>query len=641
MNWTGGRLFRGTRKQGDLTARQREHFAKAKTGHRTSEQRKNPRGWIVFGNPAESGRSHVSRSISREDTHRGEKGISFFPQPSPKFSMRNKSAIRHSRKSDSYQPTDDRFKLKSEPVPTLQDDLYDATPEPMDRKRLRNPSMAGQKALNICQETTFEKRRRLLNKEDWVGIAMQRPVNFQFPSTYGDQIGRRRTVTDRRRARYSSKSNIQLPAFMTNTKPYSPCQTDTLNRLPMQRKHDVRIAIGDRVVQTGIGSSSANSQRQRSSSHTQLLSSYVSSSDVMLLDSQGDPLRSPYMWNNRKSSTGDSAIAEKGTYALEEKLATPYLGRPMSKRSILEAEKGLFSRRLSIIGNSVRGSNNLLAELDQDGIHSNGDIRFLTSPVSVQHPKPQSLRVFSLLHSSPTELADSIAVQIGRQKPVVPNSQILDNEIWETWIGDLSGEGHTQDDNDDQFYQSNISISPGISAEYRQFSWVETHSPARAPLSQSKVISLIDEEIGDLHSEGDDSTHRILYDHHELAKQKYTKSREQAKYRNDGIKGESTVELNCSTKATPQSQTVINTRESMSKTTAVKESTPDPSPDPEEVWRKFVFSDSDDESIRSNSHCRHDLSVICVKKTMHSSSSIYANPSITETPRSESQSMSS
>jgi hypothetical protein len=83
------------------------------------------------------------------------------------------------------------------------------------------------------------------------------------------------------------------------------------------------------------------------------------------------------------------------------------------------------------------------------------------SPGSIKQPIPRSSKVSSILRSSSTEIAYSTVAQVGKIKAVVPSSQVLDNEIWETWMASLY--------NEEQLYEEDgtvgaaRSISPGIS----------------------------------------------------------------------------------------------------------------------------------------------------------------------------------
>jgi hypothetical protein len=85
------------------------------------------------------------------------------------------------------------------------------------------------------------------------------------------------------------------------------------------------------------------------------------------------------------------------------------------------------------------------------------------SPTLIKHPIPRSSKVSSILNSGSSEIANSTAAQVGKVKPVVPSSQVLDNETWETWMAPLLDEVNCQPKNEEDSVAQERSISPGIS----------------------------------------------------------------------------------------------------------------------------------------------------------------------------------
>jgi hypothetical protein len=71
----------------------------------------------------------------------------------------------------------------------------------------------------------------------------------------------------------------------------------------------------------------------------------------------------------------------------------------------------------------------------------------------------------ALLRPASSEIAESTVAQLGKVKPVVPSSQNLENEIWETWIAPEQNHDQLSDSayfNENRNVQR-FSISPGIS----------------------------------------------------------------------------------------------------------------------------------------------------------------------------------
>jgi hypothetical protein len=228
------------------------------------------------------------------------------------------------------------------------------------------------------EESLSEKRRKILRKGDWVSIGFQRPPQLDFVGPKSQyEIGRRRRVTDGHQAQYNRSRKLHWHFPELETSRPRPLPSDEVEERITRRfgRPDVKISIGGRVVPPGISSSSVSSKRaSRSSARPQSYRPPSKSSDIMLLDYQG-------VSSNKISSHSQSITSQQ-------------------RQEVRETQEP----------------------------------RFSSSSASLQHPIPQSSKVSSLLRSASSNIAESLIAHVGRHQPVVPSSQILDNEVWETWM---------------------------------------------------------------------------------------------------------------------------------------------------------------------------------------------------------------
>jgi hypothetical protein len=397
--------------------------------------------------------------------------------------------------------------IKGEPA--LDEDLYEATPPPHRKKREREDwepaSNSGNEILSDTEESMLSKRRRLILKGDWVGVGFQRPPQLTFVATrQQDKVAKRRRITDGHQARYSTRQAIITSPFAKRNRapliePPSAQQSLRVN----PGRSDVRISIGGKVVPPGISSSSVHS-KSNGHQHTVLSDRPATrSSDVMLLDNEQRVFCG--IESHRGLVTGEVKCYDAESrqyYSLYQHPGLPVHHHPMNEPLFRTSSKssashgghrGQDSKERHNAGR-VQNTNERQSSHSQDRLHRERDLTsdmvdsprhlkriksrdieskrpgstrlstpIYSSSVSLQHPKPQSSRVSSILQSASTEIDESTVAQVGREKPVVPSSQVLDNEVWESWLAPLQAEGGEVDQGQPGMNQR-ISISPGISA---------------------------------------------------------------------------------------------------------------------------------------------------------------------------------
>lgn len=478
MNWTGGRLQRHSGKSirgGALTSRQKEHFAKVKANLRSGGQRNIPAKWSIFdkttanqsqrqplGSYANPGRKQEHLCTSTGERKESEVQREYWEererhdQPSEPVSHRTESQ-KHA-------------KTCSTPIelgrtsPIYDEDLYNATPPPLRIKRERAASPELQDVPQIHEsrepkgESFEQKRRKLLNKADWVGLSIRRLPKLKFnPPKHDEDIGRRRKVIDGHRARYST--------YQTRiSSPFAPRKVQTLemeggHMRAGRAKSGVRISIGGRVVPPGFSSSSRPSKLVRQS--TPRMMHTISSSDEMLLDDE-------YITVDRDFLNSDRFVSAFG--------ANPHCSgglqddRMSISPSIDKNARGTYEdqRRLNDSGRQplkATSTNEILLQSSSNA--SSLSHRSETSVCRMQQPKPMRPAKHGVLHLSSPKCTSSVLAQVGGVRSVVPEDQAMDNEIWKTWIErptqSIDYDNHVDQDKRNSRGRK-ISISPGISA---------------------------------------------------------------------------------------------------------------------------------------------------------------------------------
>jgi hypothetical protein len=500
MNWTGGRLSRHSGSSNPVKARQKQHFAKVQQALRSGPKNHSPIKWTFFDHVVgDRERSQRETSAARHTTlqaydHRdSQSNRKHHGHLTSTGHAAQQSSSRHS--SQSLEITQGRQIL----VPVMQqpkrvptDDLYNATPPPREAERKQEESAAVSEMKNIVdqeEESLSEKRRKILRKGDWVGVTIQRPLRLSFTSPRKEEnIGRRRKITDGHRARYSSKQlHITSPfpnkrGLLVNQR---SSQGGPQNREPPRA--DVRISIGGRVVPPGVSSSSAP-RRMGSHSTTAHRRSQTTSSDMMLLDPNASAghesprvpssnlaairysMGSHQRIHNQDFSLNNTSLA----LGLEQGHHIPYVAEDSANGwAIRNSETA--SEPEGKDQHPVGHQNNLephpntrhvgITPAPENNNHYPRRLIFSSSTASIHHPAPQSSRVSVLLRSASSDVAESTMAQVGKNKPVIPSSQVLENEIWETWIAPEKKYDYSSDCNE-QGSVLRVPISPGVSTSH-------------------------------------------------------------------------------------------------------------------------------------------------------------------------------
>ncbi|KAI0836754.1 hypothetical protein F5Y06DRAFT_288380 [Hypoxylon sp. FL0890] len=148
MNWTEGNLSRHSRgrQRNELVTRQKQHFAKVRNGLLKGGIKQSPISISFFG-------THHPRDL----THRDNSGDATYRQPSSPLLV---------------------------------------------AKRKRTRDLQGD---SEHQSSIREKRKKLLDKADWVGLELQQPIDITFPGQLQTSTGSRWARVDRPRARGMQK----------------------------------------------------------------------------------------------------------------------------------------------------------------------------------------------------------------------------------------------------------------------------------------------------------------------------------------------------------------------------------------------------------------------------------------------------
>lgn len=474
MNWTGGGLSRHSRRgaTASLNQRQKAHFVKVQNNLRNDTKKQSPIKWSIFGKIQVQQADHERQSSVESPRSYIREASQLLAHGTPRYTKSNGLVSRDSHVSQLHEP---QHSQQQEDV--REDDLYSATPQPLE-KRKHQVRVSGN-GLYEEEEIDFvsKKRKRLLEKGDWVGISYQRPLQMKFASpNHTENVGRRRKITDGHRVQYANRQSTLASPFITRARPPSLQKFDTRDR---RGRTDVRIHIGDRVVPPGISSSTAPSRRsRRHSAHRQIRGQpQVASSDVMLLDNEevlasalslivnetafGDQQSEAFDYDhyNRSQHSPGAHFEDAGGHDDDESGRDGQFDNGTNGRQFGDEENSVQIYHNPYSTEADRESSPYLAEGSVSPI-----LGTPFSPTLIKHPIPQSARVSSILHSGSSEIANSTLAQVGKVKPLIPSSQILGNEIWETWMVPLHNEEQFNGQSNDEYnIEQGRSISPGIS----------------------------------------------------------------------------------------------------------------------------------------------------------------------------------
>ncbi|KAG9249055.1 hypothetical protein BJ878DRAFT_200458 [Calycina marina] len=612
MNWTGGGLSRhSSRKTGALTEKQKQYFSKVQTG----AKKKSPQAWTILGHLVKE-QNHRSQSIGTGRQHdigrrSRDSSVSLLPRDSIAGPHIRRDRVRHFSVGSRHDSgVLDPVKIKQEFLEKPPNDLYDASP-PRDRKRKRqSPVSKAEKK----KRTISDMRKRLLQKGDWVGVTVRKPVQYKYEApTYSNKFGQRRATVQQ--AQYSSRQMTIISPFAPRIRRDSTHESVSREHQPNGRT-DVRISIGGTMKRPGISSSTAPSRRHTGPEHAQAFGSEAASSDVMLLDhedsfSDSFQCRGQSIFNHAYSpSCNPGGKVSRSNIKSYQRPRTPH----MHCRAVQRRDDGQQSEHVKRTHTQ---------QSSEQSSPSNGHdecVIFSSSSVAVQHPKPQSSRRSILLEFSSSDLPDSIVAHVGKPKTAVLPSQIMDNKIWESWVGVLDG------GDDDLEQSSERRVSPGVSEmathqvnDNQDKSLLSTWLPIK--LGIGGVIPSSPPEMITTTPQARSATSFDSSKEREFAELQHAYSAEIQSSLSRSIEANERMPL-------PQRPAPIQ-----------KPATP--KQDADEVWKKFVFDDETDEDDEgSEESSRQVVAAVRAKSTvlcMQAPSSMAGNLSATDSTNSRQQ----
>ncbi|KAI1466102.1 uncharacterized protein F4812DRAFT_452036 [Daldinia caldariorum] len=326
MNWTEGNLSRHSRgrQRNELLTRQKQHFAKVRNNHLKSGHTHSPVSISFLG-------AQHSRDLGRRD---GSGSVA--------------------------------YKLPSSPL------LKEK------RKRFRgSPSDQG------YQVPSREKRKSLLDKEDWVGLSLQQPIDITFPGqvqastgSRWSKVGHPRAYTTRKRREYSDAS--QLGASYD------------LNGPPL------KIQIGSQEILPSVGTLSQSGTKRYNP---------VAQPATSLPRRRSDIASSPEL-----SQTKQPYVVPKGNQPLQI---------PKDERNGKAREQGT----------------TYLAPIEK-AVSPEEPTHIVYSSSIIHEPTPLRADCFTVLRWTPSgsEDQDSMQVEIERPARSLPSSQEADQEVWKNWV---------------------------------------------------------------------------------------------------------------------------------------------------------------------------------------------------------------
>jgi hypothetical protein len=603
MNWTGGRLSRHSNAKRTLRARQKQHFAKVQANLRNGTKKPSPLKLSFLENPIESkaGSRHPSSSGNIPYSH--ERGEPIPPRRNSSIDLQvphyNNLQLGSTPVTPQHKfPTDRELLLKRRLDSVPDDGLYSATPLPLERKRkyVSSIKLPAKESAQDQEESEFERRRRILRKGDWVGVRIQRPLQLVFASpNHVELVGRRRKVTESHQAKYDHMMQpfVRSP-FGAPNRVHSNRNMNGGQDMAHLGTSDVRISIGGRVIPPGISSSSIPSGRRKTSIRSCMFEqSQGSSSDVMLLDSEDGARKWPRVGEEEFYSRREKPVnhANRPNYYNGER--DPFGGNLAG--DIRHDEYSYQSTRASV--SNKGGSGNFYPGGEDTSTRQVPPI-VSSSTTSLQHPIPQSSRTSHLLRSDSAEITASIIAQVGKAQPVVPSSQLVDNDIWESWVGPVF-DGHSQEELDDRdrgkASMRQDSISAGISQG------AGSHPAHRRMLSEYSYENLRPESGWAWSSKNDDLSQDTSVS---LSVASGDLNERESPRSNMEVKEISSMGTPVGFHEGPRPKRTKEIDRSVKKQEAS---------DLDNSWRRFVFGSSDDGNDVAENQCRKQPPAVCVQ----------------------------
>ncbi|KAI0847472.1 hypothetical protein F5Y00DRAFT_119374 [Daldinia vernicosa] len=333
MNWTEGNLSRHSRgrQRNELLTRQKQHFAKVRNNLLKSDVKRSPVSISFLG-------TQYSRDLKRRD----DSSSAAYKQPSSPLLTEKRNRARSS---------------------------------------LDNPDN---------QSSTREKRRRLLDKADWVGLNLQQPIDITFPGQLQASAGSRWSKVGRPRVRMLRKYR-------------EDSRTPRLGAAHNSHGPSLKIQIGS---QETLPNTSISSQ---------------SNSDIKRYSLVPQPITGlPRRKSNLTSSPEPSQTRRPYVVSRDSQLPQVPKGE---RHGIAGGHQGGAYR------NAVKKS--LFPEEPTHVVYSSSIIH---------EPTPLRANYFTVLRWTPSGSDDQGSMQVEIDRPLrpIPSSQEADEEIWKNWVSTSS-----------------------------------------------------------------------------------------------------------------------------------------------------------------------------------------------------------
>ncbi|KAI1370778.1 hypothetical protein F4677DRAFT_343419 [Hypoxylon crocopeplum] len=402
MNWTEGNLARHSRgrQRNELLTRQKQHFAKVRNNLLRGGVKQSPISISFIG-------TQHSQASGRRD---GSGGPSSRPQSSPLLV----------------------------------------------EKRKRSQDVRGDLE---GQSSIREKRKRLLDKADWVGLDLQQPIDITFPGQLQASTGSRWSRVDRPRIHAVRKRReIADTPQLEATQVHSP-------RLKVQ--------VGSQEIHPSMSTTSQPMTRRYSLAPRPLVTSSLTRSNPI---SSPEPSHARHLYVPSGSSQ-TSQIPEAEWYKRATERKDFHLKAPMKPPIPEEPSHVAYSSSV------------------------------------IHEPAPLRANDFLVLQWSPSGSEDRGSMQVEIERPVrpVPQSQEADQEIWKNWVVSSS-----------DTWSIEVSATPQATASSISSKVLPSHLQTRLPsydVSSEPAMS-INYQFSELSTNDQPSETAIHQGNHQLSEQR-------------------------------------------------------------------------------------------------------------------------
>lgn len=414
MNWTEGALARHLRGKGlkPEISKQKQYFAKTRPGPRDASK---PTASIPFL----SRPSSLPKALPEKQSPRA------LIQSSPYFQRRQSQQVEAQERHSGH---------------SLHQRLRDDGLSTANRDFLKSHMSNGKRRHTTGREETLDtKRRRLLQKGDWAGINVQKPMPLQF-SARGNSAGGQIWG-------YRNKHRAGQPASF-----FEKLKHSRKNALRGHGTSHSSTQGGDRVVRIRIGSEDVRfgggSQATTRSSHQ--------NSPRTVTQSKGLQQSIYFMGSSSPHHHAFSGSTEDRERTIQTKKSTWQIRRGRDGATYDDiasrASQSMLHGQQGRLENDQRAGQPLVVE---------------SSPVVVHHPVPQRLSQLVLSTRRGTPKSDAFGSTVAEVSynplPAVDPSELSENERWHDM---LASSGHREETPKDLGHSRAVAtenISPGAS----------------------------------------------------------------------------------------------------------------------------------------------------------------------------------